>query len=155
MDAASATDAYSDRRHGFSLEVPPGWGIRKGVAGLLVSLVAPNEDASAFKPNLNVVRKVRDTRSGLDELARDAVATLNRLLTDLIVIDLDSEVVADLPARRVLVAYRQGSFALVSEQWLLVTDEFIWTISAGAAADQWDAMADEFSRVVRSLRLDP
>ena len=120
-----------------------------------MSLVAPNEDATAFKPNLNVVRKVRDTRSGLDELARDAITTLNRLLTDLIVIDLDSEVVADLPARRVLVAYRQGSFALVSEQWLLVTDEFIWTISAGAAADQWNAMADEFSRVVRSLRFDP
>ncbi len=147
-----SVECYKDERNGFSLGVPPGWQVRKGVAGLLVSLVAPTPTGASFTPNLNVVRKVRDTTADLDSLARDAVRTLSRLLTDLIVIDLDSDVVADLPARRVLVAYRQGLFALTSEQWIVAEDDFIWTVSAGAAADQWDTVTNAFARVVASLR---
>lgn len=138
--------------HGFTIEVPDGWRVQKGVAGLLVSVVAPARDGE-FRPNLNVVRKVRDRAPDLDALARDALKTLARVLTDVLVVDVDSAVVADLPARRILVAYRQGMFALTSEQWIVAADEHIWTISAGAATDRWDEVADDFAAIVRSLRL--
>lgn len=147
-------ELYADERNGFSLRVPDGWEVRKGVAGLLVSLVAPEAEEGGFRPNLNVVRKVRDRAPDLDALAHDALKTLQRLLTDLIVIDVDAGVVADLPARRVLVAYRQGVFALTSEQWIVAGDDHIWTISAGAAADRWNEEADAFARIVRSLELN-
>lgn len=151
--ASSVGDVYADERHGFSLEVPPGWEVQKGVAGLLVSVVAPAASEGAFRPNLNVVRKVRDRPPDLDALARAALKTMTRLLSDPIVIDVDAGVVADLPARRLLVAYRQGLFALTSEQWMIVDDAHIWTISAGASSDRWDEVADAFAQIVRTLRL--
>lgn len=153
--AAAAADVYADDRHGFSLEVPPDWQIQRGVAGLLVSLVAPALDDTSFRPNLNVVRRVRDRPPDLDALAHDAIKTLSRLLTDLLVIDVEASVVADLPARRVLIAYRQGLFALTSEQWIVAADDHIWTISAGAATEDWDEVADLVTGIVRSLRLTP
>lgn len=144
-------DRYVDPRHGFALEVPPGWELRSGVAGLLVAIVDTHASEGEFRPS-NLVRKVRDRRPDLDALARDVLKTLGRLLNDLIVIDVDSAVVAELPARRLLVAYRQGLFALTSEQWIVVDDDQIWTISAGAGTDRWDDVADVFAAVVRSLR---
>lgn len=155
IPAVAPAGTYADERHGFSVEVPPGWQIQKGVAGLLVSLVAPAADTGAFRSNLNVVRRVRDRAPDLDALAHDAIKTLSRLLTDLLVIDVDAAVVADLPARRVLVAYRQGLFALTSEQWIVAGDEYVWTISAGAATERWDDAADVFAAIVRSLELAP
>lgn len=149
---AMAPETYSDR-HGFSLQVPPGWNVQKGVAGLLVSIVGPDE-TGAFRPNLNLVRKVRDRAPDLDALARDALKTLTRLLTDLLVIDVDSSVVAGLPARRLLVAYRQGMFALTSEQWIFVDDEHIWTVSAGASTEQWSDVAHDFAAIVRTLEFE-
>ena len=142
-----------DARHGFALEVPPRWDVRKGVAGLLVAIVDTSTSEGEFRASLNVVRKVRDRRPDLDVLARDALKALGRLLNDLMVIDIDSGVVADLPARRLLVAYRQGLFALTSEQWIVIDDDHIWTISAGATTDRWDDVADIFAAMVRSLRL--
>lgn len=153
--AVTAGDVYTDERNGFSLVVPVGWAAQRGVSGLLVSIVAPEVDEGAFRPNLNVVRKVRDRAPDLDALAHDALKTLQRLLTDLIVIDVDAGVVADLPARRLLVAYRQGVFALTSEQWIVAGDDYIWTISAGASADRWHEVADVFAEIVRSLDLAP
>lgn len=146
---------YTDARNGFSLAVPEGWSVQKGVAGLLVSLVGPEVVEGTFRPNLNVVRKVRDRAPDLDALAHDALKTLQRLLTDLVVIDVDAGVVADLPARRLLVAYRQGVFALTSEQWMVAGDDYIWTVSAGAAAERWHEVADTFARAVASLELTP
>lgn len=153
IPAIASENAYVDDRHGFSLEVPPGWQTQKGVAGLLVSVVEPPADGGTFRSNLNVVRRVRDRTPDLDALAHDAIKTLTRLLTDLLVVDVNAAVVADLPARRVLVAYRQGLYALTSEQWIIVGDDHIWTISAGAASDRWDEVADVFAGIVRSIKL--
>lgn len=151
--AVAADHTYVDARHGLSFEVPPGWQIQRGLAGLLVSVVAPAVEGDAFRSNLNVIRRVRDRAPDLDALAHDAIKTLTRLLTDLLVVDVDGSVVAELPARRVLVAYRQGLYALTSEQWIVAGDDHIWTISAGAASDRWDGVTDIFAGIVRSMRV--
>ena len=149
--AAPSSGTYVDR-DGFSFAVPEGWRTERGAAGLLVSVIGPS-DQGGFRPNLNVVRKVRDRAPDLDALAREALKTLSRLLTDLLVVDVDTSVVANLPARRLLVAYRQGLFALTSEQWIFADHDHIWTVSAGAATDQWDRVADDFTQIVRSLEV--
>ncbi len=145
---------HVDRRHGFALSHPSDWRATRGISGLLVSLVAPDQPDPSFRPNLNVVRRVRDSALDLDGLAETVLSTLARLLTDILVVDVDSAVVGDVPARRLLVAYRQGIYALTSEQWVFMTDEHVWTVSAGAAAEGWAEVADTFGEVVRSFRWD-
>lgn len=145
----SAEDRYRDERNGFSLVVPDGWEVQRGIAGLLVAVVKGAGDGS-FRPNLNVVRKVRDRVGDLDDLARETVRGLGRLLSDFLLIDLDGAVVSNLPARRVLMAYRQGIFSVTSEQWIVLTDQHIWTLSAAAPTDRWDECADVFAAVASS-----
>lgn len=123
----------------------------RGVSGLLVSVVAPDADAGGFRSNLNVVRRVRDSSLDLDGLAESSVSSLLRLLTEPIVVDIDSDVIANQPARRLLIAYRQGLYALSSEQWLWLDDDHIWTISAAALTEKWDAGTDAFSRIAHSF----
>lgn len=112
--------------------------------------VVKDGEEGGFRPNLNVVRKVRDKAGDLDDLARDAVRGLGRLLSDFLLIDLDAAVVSNLPARRLLVAYRQGIYSMTSEQWIVLTDEHIWTLSAAAPTARWDECADVFAAAARS-----
>lgn len=153
-DVPSMWTEYADRRHGFSLSHPRDWQVVRGVTGLLVSIAAPEEDDAGFRSNLNVVRRIQDTALDLDGLAQNAVKSLVRVLNDVIVIDVDTAVVADHPARRLLLAYRQGIYALTSEQWLLLAGDHIWTVTAGAATDAWDEFADTFSRIADSLAFE-
>lgn len=152
-EVSSMWAEYADRRHGFSLSHPRDWQVVRGVTGLLASIAAPEEDDAGFRSNLNVVRRIQDTALDLDGLARTAVSSLVRVLNDVIVIDVDTAVVADHPARRLLLAHRQGIYALTCEQWLLLAGDHIWTVSAGAATDVWDEVADTFGRIAHSLAL--
>lgn len=145
---------HVDRRHGFTVTHPPGWNVTRGVGGLLVSLAAPEGPSGSFRSNMNVVRRVQDKMMDLDGLAESVLSALFRLLTEPLVIDVDTAVVGDRPARRLLVAYRQGIYALASEQWLFMTDDHVWTISAGAASETWGEVADTFTDIVRSFRVD-
>jgi len=97
--------AHADRRHRFALTYPPDWEVAPGLSGLLVSLVAP-EATTPFRPNMNVVRRVLDKTLDLNGMAEGVLASLMRLVSDPLVIDIDTAVVADQPARRLLVGYR-------------------------------------------------
>lgn len=143
---------YRDDRHGFALGVPEGWSIRRGVAGLLVAVVMDGED-EGFRPNLNVVRRARDRAGDLDELAQETIRSLRRLLSDLLLIDLDAAVVSDLPARRILIAFRQGIFGVTSEQWIVPTDEHVWTVSAAASIEDWDGCVDAFAAMIAGFEV--
>jgi len=142
---------YLDRRRGFRLEHPSSWEVRPGQAGLLLAIVAPPGREGEFRSNLNVVRKVGMQAAELDRLAEMAIREVARVLTDLIVIDVDAAVVSDRPARRLLFGYRQGIFGLTAEQWVLVDGDRHWTISAAASSDVYDSVADDFSGIVGSF----
>ena len=145
---------YADARSGLSFEHPKGWKAERGMSGLLATVVAPERE-TGFAPNLNVVRRVNDHDYSLDDLARAAVREVRRVLTDVLVIDLDATVVADEPARRLLFSYRQGVYGLTGEQWVWLTPSYSWTVTAGANTEKYDALADVFTRMVRSLKTDP
>ncbi len=141
---------YIDKRSGLTLPHPSDWKPQRGMAGLLVAVVG-SEGEVGFAPNVNVVRRVNDVQLGLDELARAAMREVRRILTDATIIDLDSAVVADAPARRLLFTYRQGIYGLTGEQWVWLTHEHIWTVTAGAATEEYDALADVFASIVARL----
>lgn len=145
---------YRDERNGFSLELPEGWSIQRGVAGLLVAAVLDGE-GEGFRPNLNVVRRARDRTGDPDELVRETVHNLGRLLSDLLLIDLDAAVVSDLPARRILIAFRQGIFSVTSEQWIVPSEDHVWTVSTAASTGHWDDYADVFAAMVSGFRVGP
>ena len=146
------TQRYLDERHGFTLGVPEGWSIQRGVAGLLVAFAMDGEGES-FRPNLNVVRRARDRTGDLDELAQETIRSLRRLLSDLLLIDLDAAVVSDLPARRILIAFRQGIFSVTSEQWIVPSADHVWTVSAAASTEHWDDCADVFAAMVAGFKV--
>ncbi|MDP9066791.1 MAG: hypothetical protein M3N53_00395 [Actinomycetota bacterium] len=152
MELESTWNRHHDGRRGFSLEWPADWQVQRGMSGLLLS-IAPPSDGDGFVPNLNLVRHVNDMRSDLDDLAKRAAREVLRVLTDVTLVDADATVVAGSPARRLLFSYRQGIYGLTSEQWLFLTPEHVWTITAGSESDDYDAFADVFSGIVRSLRL--
>lgn len=144
---------YSDARARLSLTRPFDWSVERGASGLLVAVVGP-PGAAGFAPNLNVVRRVNDVRMSLDDLAEAAIREVRRILTDVTIIDLDSAVVAEAPARRLLFAYRQGVYGLTGEQWMWLTRDHIWTVTAGAATEDYHEVADLFDRIVRGLRVE-
>jgi hypothetical protein len=144
---------YADARRGFRLEHPADWDVRPGLAGLLVAIVAPSENGNDFRSNVNVVRKTGVGSRDLDELAQNAIREVGRILTDLLVIDIDAAVVAGLSARRLLFSYRQGMFGLTAEQWLMVEEDKHWTISASASSDRYNSIADEFAAIVASVEV--
>lgn len=143
---------YSDRRAGLTLKHPPDWEPRRGMAGLLVAIVAP-DGGTGFPPNINLVRHVNDVQINLDDLARTAVREVSRILTDVAIIDLDQAVVAGSPARRLLFTYRQGIYGLTGEQWVWLTRDNIWTVTAGALTEEYDSVADTFARIVAELNV--
>ena len=152
-EAASQWSSYTDASAGIALEHPVQWKAVPGMTGLLVAVVGP-QGAGGFAPNLNVVRRVNDVQLSLDDLALNAFREVKRVLTDAVIIDLDHAVVSREPARRFLFAYRQGIYGLTGEQWVWLTRQHIWTVTAGAATEDYDSVADELTRVVRSLRVD-
>ena len=143
---------HVDDRRGFSLEYPSEWQMQRGMSGLLVSFAAPRQ-SEGFAANLNVVRRVDDTALDLDGIAQVAVREILRLLTDVTLIDADATVVADSPARRLLFAYRQGIYGLTGEQWLFRAPGHLWTVTAGASSEEYDALAPIFARITGSLRV--
>ena len=143
---------HFDERRGFSLEYPSEWQLQRGMSGLLASVVAPRPSES-FAANMNVVRRVDDTAMDLGGIAQVAVREILRLLTDVTLIDADSTVVADSPARRLLFAYRQGIYGLTGEQWLFRVPGHLWTVTAGASSEEYDALAPIFARITGSLRV--
>lgn len=149
---SSSWSEYLDRKRGFRLEHPSGWEVRPGQAGLLLALVAPGEDGE-FRSNLNVVRKTGVHAADLDRVARTAIQEVARVLTDLIVIDVDAAIVADRPARRLLFGYRQGIFGLTAEQWVFADDDRHWIVSAAASSERYGAAADDFARIVASFEI--
>lgn len=144
---------YADGRVGLRLEHPGEWTTHRGMTGLVLA-VSARQRADGFAPNLNVVRRVNDVQLSLDELGQAAVREVRRVLTDATIIDLDAAVVAAFPARRLLFAYRQGIYGLTGEQWVWLTREHIWTVTAGAATEDYDAVADVFGAIVASVSLD-
>ena len=144
---------YADPNSGLTFKHPDGWKVQRGRSGLLASVVAPRSEAG-FAPNLNVVRRVNDHHYNLDDMARAAIREVRRVLTDPVLIDLDAAVVADDPARRLLFSYRQGVYGLTGEQWVWLTPSHLWTVTAGARTDDYDAFADVFAQLVRSLRIE-
>lgn len=143
---------YSDQRGGLTVKHPPEWEPRRGMAGLLVAIVGP-DGGTRFPPNINVVRHVNDVQINLDHLARAAVREVTRILTDVAIIDLDQAVVAGAPARRLLFTYRQGIYGLTGEQWVWLTRDHIWTVTAGAVTEEYDSVADTFARIVAELNV--
>lgn len=146
--------AYADSRVGLHLEHPADWRSHRGMSGLVLAIAGP-ERADGFAPNLNVVRRMNDVKLSLDELARAAVREVSRVLTDAALIDLDAAVIADSPARRLLFTYRQGIYGLTGEQWVWLTSDHIWTVTAGSATEDYDEVADVFAAIVASLSVDP
>ena len=144
--------SYSDARLQLSLQHPSDWTAQRGSSGLLVTVVGP-QSAAGFAPNLNVVRRANDVRLALDDLAEAAIREVRRVLTDFMIIDLDPAIVVETPARRVLFAYRQGIYGLTGEQWMWLTRDHIWTVTAGAATEDYHEVADVFDRMLRSLRM--
>lgn len=144
--------SYSDQRAGLTLQHPPEWEARRGMAGLLVAIVGP-DGGTGFPPNMNVVRHVNDVQINLDDLARSAVREVTRILSDVAIIDLDQAIVAGAPARRLLFTYRQGIYGLTGEQWVWLTRDHIWTVTAGALTEEYDRVADTFARIVGKLNL--
>lgn len=140
-------------RHGFSIGHPSRWAVTPAVTGMLVSLVAPGS-SDVFPANANVVRRVRDVVLDLDGLATSGIQLLQRVLSEPLIIDVDHDVVSAHPARRILVAYRQGVYALTCQQWILLTDEHIWTISVGARSEEWAGCVADLERIGRSFTLE-
>lgn len=145
--------AFADNKRGFRLEHPSDWEVHPGLAGLLVAIVAPSKAGEDFSPSVNVVRKTGMRSRDLDELAQNAIREVGRVLTDLLVIDVDVAVVSGLSARRSVFSYRQGIFGLTAEQWLMVEGDRHWTISATASSDRYDSIADEFSTIIGSFEI--
>lgn len=138
---------------GFAIDHPSDWRVFRAMAGMLVSLVAPGPD-DVFSANANVVRRARDVPLDLDRLTETSIQILLRVLSEPLIVDVDTDVISDQPARRLLVAYRQGIYALTCQQWLLMTDDHIWTVSAGARSDEWADRAALFDRIGRSFTLE-
>lgn len=152
LDSVLEWTSYSDPRVDVTLKHPPDWEPRRGVAGLLVAVVGADGGAG-FPPNINVVRHVNDVQINLDDLARTATREVTRILTDVVMIDLDRAVVAGAPARRLLFTYRQGVYGLTGEQWVWLTRDHIWTVTAGALTEEYDIFADIFAEIVAGLDL--
>lgn len=152
VESEHAWVPYEDVRSGLVFEHPEGWKVERRASGLLASVLAPQREAG-FAPNLNVVRRVNDHDYTLDDLARAAIREVRRVLTDVVLIDLDAVVVAEDPARRLLFSYRQGIYGLTGEQWVWLTRSHLWTVTAGARSQDYDAVADVFVRLVSSLRV--
>lgn len=138
---------------GFTVDHPSTWRVFPGMAGMLVSLVAPGPD-DLFSANANVVRRARDVPLDLDRLTETSIQILLRVLSEPLIIDVDTDVISEQPARRLLVAYRQGIYALTCQQWLLMTDDYIWTLSTGARSDEWGERAAIFDRIGHSFTLE-
>lgn len=150
---AAEWKAHLDQRRGFCLEHPSDWNVHPGLSGLLVSLVGPDK-TGGFLPNLNLVRRVNDTSSGLDRLAKVAAGEVLRLLTDVTILDAEATVVSGSPARWFLFSYRQGIYGLTGERWIFLTPVHLWTVTAGTATEEYDSIAGTLTGVVRSLRVD-
>lgn len=138
---------------GFTIDHPPTWRAFPAMAGMLVSVVAPGRD-KVFSANANVVRRARDVPLDLDRLTESSIQILLRVLSEPLIVDVDTDVISEQPARRLLVAYRQGIYALTCQQWLLMTDDHIWTVSAGARSDEWAEQAAVFDRIGHSFTLE-
>lgn len=137
----------------FAIEHPSTWRVLPAMAGMLVSLVAPGPN-DVFTANANVVRRARDLPLDLDRLTETSIQILLRVLSDALIVDVDTDVISKQPARRLLVAYRQGIYALTCQQWLLMTEDHIWTVSTGARSEEWAERAAVFDRIGHSFTLE-
>lgn len=138
---------------GFAIDHPSTWRVLPAMAGMLVSLIAPGPK-DVFSANANVVRRARDVPLDLDRLMETSIQVLLRVLSEALIVDVDTDVISKQPARRLLVAYRQGIYALTCQQWLLMTDDHIWTVSTGARSDEWAQRAAVFDRIGHSFTLE-
>ncbi len=150
--AAGEWRVIRHRKVGFSLSHPPDWRAIGSVMTSLVTVVGP-ELEEGFQPNLNVIRKVDDTRLDLDRLTQASIEQMSRILTDPMVIDVHAMELDERPARHIVIAHRQGIFGLTSDQWLLKEAGHIWLLSSATRSEAYESHGILFGRIARSLRI--
>jgi hypothetical protein len=140
---------------GLALERPPVWKHQENDAGLIFAGPADEQDPDAFRPTVNVV--VADLEGveaiDLDALAEAQLDEMSRVLTDVLVIDVAEDEVATLPARKTVLTFRQGIYAITLEQWIAVRGSTIVTVSAASENHEYARQASVAERLVRSLEL--
>jgi hypothetical protein len=146
-------DVHLSASGGFVLEHPADWSVVEGVVGTAVILMVPELGTGRFTANISVAAQELPGLTALADFAAAQLTTMERLLTDVRLIDRSESTVLGLPAERVLVTYRQGVHALASEQWWGVA-----TMGPGAvvvagtcAALDYDGYAETFARIAGSL----
>lgn len=144
---------YQHPDAGFALRVPPSWERAEDVLGCAAVFRMPVEDPDLFQPNLTVALPLLDETPSLEEFSAGQLTQASRLLTDVVVLDVDDAVVADFPAARVLFTYRQGIYSLTLEQWWAVAGEGAVVLSATVGTFEYAELADVFTEMVASFEV--
>jgi hypothetical protein len=139
---------------GFVLEYPAGWSVVEGIVGAAVILMSPEQGAGRFTANVSVSAQELPGVTTLADFSAAQLVTMERLLTDVRLVDRSEGTLLGQPAERVLVSYRQGVHALALEQWwgVAARNPGAVVVAGTCAALDYDGYADIFARVARSLR---
>jgi hypothetical protein len=146
---------YESAEHGFAIQRPATWLVLEGVLGTQVAFAEPgSSDAVAFRANLNLV--VRDLPDGFEPSAifQAQVDDLAPVLTDPVLIDLETFPLADRPWQRVLIGYRDGIYALTLEQWCVLAETRSYLLSCTTTTGNYAQDLPVFEAMVDSLRTD-
>ena len=145
---------YRSKEAGFAVSHPPGWRAAEGVAGAALVLVAGEPGTGGFSGNLSVTAQALPEPVGLDQFGEAQLGGLAELLTDARLVDRGEATLLGNAGGRVLVTYRQGIHALALEQWWVVAGSGGIVVSGTCAVLDYDTLADDFGRIVASLRVD-
>lgn len=140
-----------DRRSfdGIAVSVPPGWSVRDDAPGVELVISAAVEDG--FRSNVSITRGPAAS-ADLQSTFMQQLAELRSVLTDSTLLDLEETQLGGFSAQRVLVAFRQGIYDLIMEQWMTLTNEGVAVVSACATTKAWEQEDQVLRRIVSSLR---
>ena len=145
---------YRSADAGFAVSHPVGWRAAEGIAGAALVLVAGEPGTGGFAANLSVTAQALPEPVGLDKFGAAQLGGLGELLTDVRLVDRGEAKLLGHAGGRVLVTYRQGIHTLALEQWWAVAGPGAVVVSGTCAVLDYDTYADDFSRIVASLRVD-
>lgn len=147
---------YTNETARFTCRHPRSWGRAEGVLGATAVFVDGDpawDEGEGFRTNVTVGVEPREEGLGDEELFERHAASPPRYLTDPILLDRDRVEVANVPAQRLLVVYRQGPRTLTLEQWCLAAPARTLYLSAATTTNQFADTQPVVEGIVGSLEL--
>ena len=137
---------------GVELDVPPGWAAVRDALGCAVILLELRDDREVFRSSINVTVEVGDSID-LDELIEVQTAASARALTAMKVDSVESNEIANRPARHVVAGYREGETDIRLEQWLIDAPIGAIALTGTLSSDRRAEIGPILEEVVRGFSL--